>query len=507
MTTTPPPFYHTLSDAQIDALTALGCIFMPGASVKVSPGVTFDPLRFRNVTFGGSVLIAGMPAAVHNALLHDVTIHADVTISRSDIVNYEIMPGATVERTGSMEFRPGTSFTVNTLSEAGGYSVTARPGLTIAEAELEAYGHQPAAPFTPEHGTVGRNSRVCGAARLQSVIIADRAVVGANVIAEDSVIDSDAELTDGAMVYRSYVGRGCRVTKGFTAHDSLFFDNTQMECGEAAAVFAGPHAVSCHKSTLLIACRCSFFNAGSGTNMSNHAYRLGPVHHGMFRRGCKTGSNAYVLWPATFGAFSLISGDHKHHPDTTDLPFSYLIEKDGVLTIMPGMMLRSAGLLRDLDKWPARDRRKDCEPIDCRVLTPDVAEAMVRGIRLLAGVTANTKWEGYHLSAALAMRGRRLYDTALLAWLAPEVIAMAREGAANEFANAAEAWLGKAVTDIADDELASLAERSREARAELIRMARADAAKDLLPSTEASLGTAETNPFIAELSRRLEQLQ
>jgi hypothetical protein len=40
---------------------------------------------------------------------------------------------------------------------------------------------------------------------------------------------------------------------------------------------------------LLLAGLFSFFNAGSGTNQSNHLYKLGPVHQGVLERGCKTG--------------------------------------------------------------------------------------------------------------------------------------------------------------------------------------------------------------------------
>lgn len=90
--------------------------------------------------------------------------------------------------------------------------------------------------------------------------------------------------------------------------------------------FAGPFTVTHHKSTLLIAGMFSFMNAGSGSNQSNHMYKLGPIHQGALERGAKTTSDSYILWPARIGAFSLVMGRHVNHPDTSDLPFSYLIE-------------------------------------------------------------------------------------------------------------------------------------------------------------------------------------
>ena len=50
-----------------------------------------------------------------------------------------------------------------------------------------------------------------------------------------------------------------------------------------------------HKSTLLIAGLFSFMNAGSGSNQSNHMYKLGPIHQGILERGAKTSSDSYIL--------------------------------------------------------------------------------------------------------------------------------------------------------------------------------------------------------------------
>ena len=56
-------------------------------------------------------------------------------------------------------------------------------------------------------------------------------------------------------------------------------------------------------------------------------YKLGPIHQGAMERGAKTTSDSYILWPARVGAFSLVMGRHVNHADTSNLPFSYLIEQ------------------------------------------------------------------------------------------------------------------------------------------------------------------------------------
>ena len=100
-----------------------------------------------------------------------------------------------------------------------------------------------------------------------------------------------------------------------------------------------------HKSTLLIAGMFSFLNAGSGSNQSNHMYKLGPIHQGIAERGAKTTSDSYLLWPSKVGAFSLVMGRHTHHADTSDLPFSYLIENNSESYLVPGANLRTVGTI------------------------------------------------------------------------------------------------------------------------------------------------------------------
>ena len=111
------------------------------------------------------------------------------------------------------------------------------------------------------------------------------------------------------------MGQACHLGHTYSASDSLFFSNCQEENGEACAIFAGPFTVTHHKSTLLIAGMFSFMNAGSGSNQSNHMYKLGPIHQGALERGAKTTSDSYILWPARIGAFSLVMGRHVTHPD------------------------------------------------------------------------------------------------------------------------------------------------------------------------------------------------
>jgi NDP-sugar pyrophosphorylase family protein len=201
---------------------------------------------------------------------------------------------------------------------------------------------------------VGDSCKIEGASRLKNGSINSNASapvhVGVGVIGDDFIISSGSSVEDGVTFSRCFIGQACRLGHNYSATDSLFFANCQGENGEACSIFAGPFTVTHHKSTLLIAGMFSFMNAGSGSNQSNHMYKLGPIHQGIMERGAKTASDSYILWPAKVGAFSLVMGRHVSHQDTSDLPFSYLIEQQNVSYIMPGANLKSVGTIRDARK-------------------------------------------------------------------------------------------------------------------------------------------------------------
>jgi len=173
----------------------------------------------------------------------------------------------------------------------------------------------------------------------------------------------------------------------------LFFANCVGYHGEACSLFAGPYTVTHHKSTLLIAGMFSFCNAGSGSNQSNHMYKLGPIHQGILERGAKTASNSYIMWPAKIGAFTLVMGRHYKNSDTSNIPFSYLIEHDDKSWLYPASNLKSIGTIRDALKWPKRDRRKDLHIMDfvnCNMLSPYTIDKMYKAIKTLKDIQKNS---------------------------------------------------------------------------------------------------------------------
>ena len=474
---------NPLSQSAIDRLEAQGCTAEDWSRILVTDEASLKYIR--GVRFSGDIRLGhfqksfDMPGGIHkhtglfNATLHNVTIGNDCCIEniKNYIANYDIGDDCFIENVDIILCDGPTSFgngvEVAVLNETGGREVTIHDALTAHEAYLEAfYRHRPdlittlkrfaadrVAERTSMRGTIGDHvtivdtgyikniyigpyAKIEGAGRLKNGTLNSRAEapihVGYGVIADDFIIQDGSSVEDCTTITRVYVGQACMLGHGYSASDSLFFSNCQEENGEACAIFAGPFTVTHHKSTLLIAGLFSFMNAGSGSNQSNHMYKLGPIHQGSMERGAKTSSDSYILWPARIGAFSLVMGRHSSHSDTSDLPFSYLIEKNGETYLAPAVNLRSVGTVRDAQKWPKRDKRHPngrMDQINFNLLSPYTIDKMFRGLHVLeelenlSGATSDVyAYQSAKISNSSLHRGQQLYRIAIQKFLGNSLI-------------------------------------------------------------------------------------
>ena len=290
-------------------------------------------------------------------------------------------------------------------------------------------------PVTSRMYGIGDYCQIEGAGRLKNGSINSNehapVHIGYGVICDDFIISSGSHVEDGTMLTRCFVGQAViwDIPIRLLIH---VFSNCQEENGGLVPFLPEPFTVTHHKSTLLIAGMFSFMNAGSGSNQSNHMYKLGPIHQGALERGAKTTSDSYILWPARIGAFSLVMGRHVTHPDTSNLPFSYLIEEKNTTYLVPGVNLRSVGTIRDAQKWPKRDQRKDpnrLDQINYNLLSPYTIQKMMTGrqiLKELARVSGETSeiysYQSAKIKNSALNKGIKFYETAIHKFLGNSVI-------------------------------------------------------------------------------------
>ncbi len=475
--------YRNLKLPELAIFKANGCSCDDWNRVIVKNG--FDPSGCINVIFSGDIRLGvfkepftdesgvSIPSGILNARLHNCTIGSNVIINNIGdyIANYNIEDKVVIKNCGKIHTEGISSFgngiSVAVLNETGARAVKIWDRLSAHEAYIIAlYRHRSNAinkienlvdKYSALHssgtGTIGYNSRIFNCSNIRNVKIgpychiegamalnegslnscgADPVFIGPGVIMEHFIVCSGSIVTESTLIDKCFIGQGCILAKHYSAENSLFFANCGGYHGEACSIFAGPYTLTHHKSTLLIAGIFSFMNAGSGSNQSNHMYKLGPIHQGIMERGSKTTSDSYLLWPARIGPFTLVMGRHYKNMDTSSLPFSYLIESNDESILVPGINLKSVGTIRDAQKWPLRDRRKDPSKIDqvnFNLLSPYTIRKMFEGRNLLRKLksaspegTSSFTYDNMKISAASLERGIELYQIGINKFLGNSLI-------------------------------------------------------------------------------------
>ena len=466
--------YIHLTNQQIDTLKRNDCWAQDWNDIMVTPA--FDPNRCHRVQFYGWARLGASEGTIevtdgfvkncgiYNATLRNVTIGDGCLIE--NIGNYlnhvaigdgcYISNVSTIDTHGTPDYAQGHLIAV--LNEVGNGNLLLLKELNSQLAALmvkhgvnaplmdaiKRMAAQSVAASRPACSTIGNHVRVvntgviinsviddgcqiCGVSRLSNCTISSTIqnpiVIRTGVICENTIIGGGSHLSGSVKLTDCFVGESCRLENGFTAASSVFFANSYMSNGEACAAFCGPFTVSHHKSSLLIGAMFSFYNAGSATNFSNHAYKMGPMHYGILERGVKTASGAYILMPAHIGTFSVCFGKLMYHPDTRNLPFSYLIAYGDTMYLNPARNITTVGLYRDIRKWPKRDKRPrngQKSIVNFDWLSPFSASEIIEGKRLLeklrdaSGEKVSTyNYHEYVIKANHLRSGIELYDMAL----------------------------------------------------------------------------------------------
>ena len=490
--------YRFLTDDEIRVLENNSCWAEDWQRVQVAE--EFSPYNFHRVIFYGDIRLGVFEkqvevskgfvkhSGINDATLRNVTVGDNCLIEKvgNFINNYTIGNDCYISNISTMETTEGASFgeghLISVLNEMGDGNVVLFHDLNSQLAafmvkyfkdkqlkdSLTRLINEEIRFTQPERGTIGDGVKIInskeitntvikedceinGAARLSDCTILsskdDSVYIGTGVICENSIISNGCSITNSVKMQDCFVGEACQITNGFTAEASVFFANSYMANGEACAAFCGPFSASHHKSSLLIGGEFSFYNAGSNTNFSNHAYKMGPLHYGVLERGSKTASGAYVLMPAKIGSFSVCFGKLMNHPDMRCLPFAYLLAYGETMYIVPGRNITTVGLYRDIKKWPKRDKRAASSRksiINFDWLSPFTVGEIVEGKKILENLrqaggknVSSYNFQEYIINASSLKKGIKYYDIALRIYMGA-VLKRAVKGN----------WLGKPVGEI-----------------------------------------------------------
>ena len=467
--------YRSLTFEEIETLESNSCWAEDWNRVKVAED-GFQAKFFHRVMFYGDIQLGCVQkeveitkgfvkhSGINDATLRNVTVGNNCLIEKvgNYINNYTIGDDCLISNISVMETTEGATYgegnLISVLNEVGDGNVIFFHDLNSQFAAfmvkhfndkdlknaIRRLVKEEIARTNPERGTIGNNVKIVntkeitntviqtdceisGASRLSDCTILSSeyasVYIGTGVICENSIISDGSSIVNSVKMQDCFVGEACQISNGFTASQSVFFANSFMSNGEACAAFCGPFCASHHKSSLLIGGMFSFYNAGSGTNFSNHAYKMGPMHWGILERGTKTASGSYLLMPATIGTFSVCFGKLMHHPNTTALPFSYLIAEADKMYLVPGRNITTVGLYRDIRKWPKRDMRPQQTQksiVNFDWLSPYSVGEILQGKKILENLrqasgdnVSSYNYHEYVINATSLRKGIKYYDIAL----------------------------------------------------------------------------------------------
>jgi len=467
--------YRSLTFEEIEILESNSCWAEDWSRVEVAED-GFQAKFFHRVMFYGDVQLGSVQkeveitkgfvkhSGINDATLRNVTVGNDCLIEKvgNYINNYTIGDDCLISNISVMETTEGATYgegnLISVLNEVGDGNVIFFHDLNSQFAAfmvkhfndkdlknaIRRLVKEEIARTNPERGTIGNNVKIVNTREITNTVIQDdceisgasrlsdctilsseyaSVYIGTGVICENSIISDGSSIVNSVKMQDCFVGEACQISNGFTASQSVFFANSFMSNGEACAAFCGPFCASHHKSSLLIGGMFSFYNAGSGTNFSNHAYKMGPMHWGILERGTKTASGSYLLMPATIGTFSVCFGKLMHHPNTTSLPFSYLIAEADKMYLVPGRNITTVGLYRDIRKWPKRDMRPQQTQksiVNFDWLSPYSVGEILQGKKILENLrqasgdnVSSYNYHEYVINATSLRKGIKYYDIAL----------------------------------------------------------------------------------------------
>ena len=467
--------HRSLTFEEIEILESNSCWAEDWSRVEVAED-GFQAKFFHRVMFYGDVQLGSVQkeveitkgfvkhSGINDATLRNVTVGNDCLIEKvgNYINNYTIGDDCLISNISVMETTEGATYgegnLISVLNEVGDGNVIFFHDLNSQFAAfmvkhfndkdlknaIRRLIKEEIARTNPERGTIGNKVKIVNTKEITNTVIQDdceisgasrlsdctilsseyaSVYIGTGVICENSIISDGSSIVNSVKMQDCFVGEACQISNGFTASQSVFFANSFMSNGEACAAFCGPFCASHHKSSLLIGGMFSFYNAGSGTNFSNHAYKMGPMHWGILERGTKTASGSYLLMPATIGTFSVCFGKLMHHPNTTALPFSYLIAEADKMYLVPGRNITTVGLYRDIRKWPKRDMRPQQTQksiVNFDWLSPYSVGEILQGKKILENLrqasgdnVSSYNYHEYVINATSLRKGIKYYDIAL----------------------------------------------------------------------------------------------
>jgi hypothetical protein len=138
-----------------------------------------------------------------------------------------------------------------------------------------------------------------------------------------------------------------------------------------------------------------------------------------------------------------VLGKHNSNFDTSEFPFSYIDAKRNKSELIPALNLFTVGTIRDSQKWPKRDKRKDPEKLDLihfELFSPFIVQKMIHGSKTLKKLKENASrdqeyvaYKGVHIPRLILRTAQKYYEIAIKTYLGAQIADRLEQSKATTF--------------------------------------------------------------------------
>lgn len=245
---------------------------------------------------------------------------------------------------------------------------------------------------TVENVFLSSHSEIAAASSVRNATLQSHAKIGnactvSNVLLQwnASILDNSS-VSDTLLMEESHAGPHSLVTS------SILGPDVQVSAGEIHASVLGPNTNAHHQSLLIgVLWPLGRGNVGYGANVgSNHTGRL-PDQETTAGEGTFWGLSTVIKFPVdlTWAPYSIVAAGTNLPPQRITMPFSLLVETNGVCSIIPGWVLQNSPytLIRSEVKLAKRRKAKrHAFYTGWKIIRPDVVDMCVRARGALTSV-------------------------------------------------------------------------------------------------------------------------
>lgn len=242
---------------------------------------------------------------------------------------------------------------------------------------------------TLENVYLSSYSSITAASSVRSATLLSHAKIGNGCTVSNVLLQWNSSITDNSSVSNALLMEEAHAGPHSFVASSILGPDVHVSAGEVHASVLGPNTNAHHQSLLIgVLWPLGRGNVGYGANVgSNHTGRL-PDQETTAGEGTFWGLSTVIKFPVdlSYAPYSIVAAGTNMSPQRITMPFSLIVEQNGVCNIIPGWVLQSSPytLSRSEAKFAKRRKAKRHDfYTGWNIIRPDIIDMCLQARRAL----------------------------------------------------------------------------------------------------------------------------